>query len=76
MEFNYDRESRDKVLQIIRNLKTQFKKALYRVDWLDESSKDVTREVISTSVEVVVSADEIRNEISETNLYQKVSNLS
>ncbi|KAJ8979359.1 hypothetical protein NQ317_010132, partial [Molorchus minor] len=68
----FDEVTQDRALDLIRNIKTQFKYNLYAMQWLDKKTKDVIlKKLISTSEEIV-SYDYLTEALEENRIYDKV----
>lgn len=70
IEKHLDQEARFNILSMIRNIKYQFRENLYKLDWLDEATKNIVVEMLVTSVENIASSD---NFIEKNNIYNQVS---
>lgn len=69
IEKHLDQEARFNILSMIRNIKYQFRENLYKLDWLDEATKNIVAEMVVTSVENIASSD---NFIEKDNIYKQV----
>jgi hypothetical protein len=57
---------------MIRNIKYQFKKSLYKLDWLDGKTKDIASEILLSSVEDIPRPD---NFVQDETFYNKVKKI-
>lgn len=61
------------MMDLIKNLKHQFKDKLQKVEWLDNNIKNTAREMLAGSVYEIVTYQEISEVISREGIYDNVS---
>lgn len=73
VEEYFDEETRHRVIEIIRNIKTEFKRTLLKLNWLDGRTKHMAIEKLLTSVEEIVPYRDIVDSIEQSTIYDYVS---
>jgi membrane metallo-endopeptidase-like protein 1 len=69
-----DDDTRRRAISMIRNIKYQFKKSLYKLDWLDGKTKDIASEILLSSVEDIPRPDNfVQDETFYNKKYWKIS---
>lgn len=61
------------MIDLIKNLKHHFKDRLQKIEWLDNHTKNTAREMSSTSLYEIVTAEEISQVIEREGIYNNVS---
>lgn len=61
------------MMDLIKNLKYHFRDRLQTIEWLDNHTKNAARELFSTSLYEIVTADEISQIIEREGIYNSVS---
>lgn len=72
-EETYDDTDRVRSMEMIRDIKEQFRRKIGELEWMDESTKRRTREQLGASRDDIVSPQEIRSALSRENVFQTVS---
>lgn len=72
VEQYFDEETRQRVIDVIRNIKNEFKHTLLKLNWLDERTKHMAIEKLVTSVEEIVTYKDIIDSIEQSTIYDYV----
>ncbi|KAJ8952571.1 hypothetical protein NQ318_006938 [Aromia moschata] len=69
----FDQNIQNKVLELIGNIKMQFKYNLFALDWLDQETKDILMHKLVSSTEETVSYDDLIDALAETRVFDDVA---